>query len=375
MRNALIGCFVFLLVMSVVGVDSRDFFRESRKSDGSKGYFRSVLGIAVKVMDYSRFDKYYDVALDAAFKKAGLVRDYKYYCVNDLIDVPRKRVLLDEFVKRIAAHVERVHVFYTLFSKKRLSRVRVYGRLSKDQRLKLSNPTRSYEELLSRHLVQCFPAVCAWCLTKHLLPELTSFHLDSFQGHVFEAYEELEASSFQKFVFPNGDYANSVISTADLLIEVLDHRLEERGSFLVFEAIRPALPEFGEKVLVYPVLNKHLSKITPLDTKNIIVQGALKHPVFWIFKGSAEVNRQTLKKSKGYRNLVDYAASKGGVVKLFDKKVDPDFIKKGDFGVYLNSMGEEVVETYIKLGKPLEKFKFDIMVPSAVFSEKRKKAL
>ena len=197
---------------------------------------------------------------------------------------------------------------------------------------------------------------------KYLNPENMEFHLDSFEGHVFEAYEELDNSEFTTYIYPSGDCSNPVISTADIIIDVLDRRLEEQKMPLLFDNIRPAVPEFGENVLVYPIENKHLPKITPLDKITVPDKQYIKHPVYWVFKGDSIIDSGELKRSKTFRNLVDFASSQYASVKLFDKK-DLQYFSSGDYGVYFNPRGLQQIETYRKIGKPFKPFNIDHVVP------------
>ncbi len=47
--------------MSIVGIDSRSFFREA----GNSKEFRSTLGVAVKIGDYLEFSRVYESVLDS----------------------------------------------------------------------------------------------------------------------------------------------------------------------------------------------------------------------------------------------------------------------------------------------------------------------
>lgn len=247
----------------------------------------------------------------------------------------------------------------------------MYGRMAKEQKIKLAAPTRTYEELISKHLVQCFPAICAWRLTPFLRPKTIEFHIDSYGGHICEAQEELENGGFSRFVFPSGDCSNPVISTADLLLGLLDKRLESQRKLLIFDNIRPALPEFEDNLFVYPISNKHLPQITPLEKKSIDTISVIKHPVFWVFKGEELINSTTMKVSKTFRNLVDFAASQYGVVKMFESSKDIGYVQDGDFGVYINTKGKEIIDSYRKLGKKFKPFKLDIMVPTESLREEK----
>jgi len=346
----------------VMGVDSRIFIRKYPKRDGTQGHFNSVLGIAVKVRDYVSFDKKYSQALNDAFKEQGLTPDYKYYCTHDLQNMPDKIKIIDAFIAKISESIDKVHIFYTLFSRKHIERPSVYGRFAKRQKIKLANSTRTYDELITAHLAQCFPIICAWRLMDYFNPENIQFHLDSYEGHICEAYEDFEQKGYKTLVYPRGDRSNATISTADLLLDALDRRLYSGHKYLLFDNIRPSLVEFGEKVLVYPISNKHLRKITPIDKVGMDALSKIKHPVFWLFKAEELIDYQTMKNSKAFRNLLDYAAGLGGTVKIFDIAKDIDYVKKGDFGVYHNTRGKELIDSYKSLGKDFKPFKFDYMV-------------
>lgn len=353
-------------MQSIIGIDSRIFLRDVIKRNGVTGHFESVLGVAVKVNDYDSFNKNYRAAIEKAFSENGVEIDYQYYCASDLSDITRKYDILDTFSREISKYVDRIHVFYTLFSKRRLEEVQVYGRMAKNKKIKLAASTRTYEKLISKHLVQCFPAICAWRLTQYLHPKTVLFHLDSYGGHICEAQEELENDGYTRLVFPNGDCSNPVISTADLLLDLIDKRFEIQHKLLIFDNIRGVMPEFGNNLLVYPISNKHLSKITPLEKKPIDTISVIKHPVFWVFKGEELINSITMKTSKAFRNLVDYAASQYGVVKMFESGKDIEYVQEGDFGVYLNTKGKEIIDSYRKLGKKFKPFKLDNMVPTGL---------
>ncbi len=346
--------------MSFIGIDSRIFQRTSTKRDGSEGHFKSVMGVAVKVWNYNRFKDAYNSVMDETF---GEKRDYFCYCYNDIKDRRDKKILLDSFTERISPHINKLHVFYTLFSKQRNPEVKVYGRLSREKHIKLAKPTRTYDELVNGHISQCFPAICAWRICDHLVHDNLEYHLDYYNGHIFEAQEQIEERNFLIKTFPHGDCCNPIISTADLMLEVIDYRLADENKFLVFDNIRRVLPEFGSKTLVYPIHNKHLKYITPLEKRPVDVISKISHPVFWVFKGNSLMDSGTLKRSKTYRNMIDFSALKGGVVKMFEKGKDIEFFQEGDYGVYLDSQGKEIIESYISIGKKFQMFDLKAMAP------------
>lgn len=348
----------------VIGIDSRPFNRVIQKRDGTIGHFNSVVGVAVQVKDYEIFDKEYRKIIEKVFSNLGIENKYSCYCFNDIKNEPLRWKLLDSFAKEISKHVDKVTVIYTLFSPKRLPKVKVYGRKAAFQRIKMSEPTRSYLQLIDEHLTNTFPGICAWRIMRYFNPRQIQFHLDSYGGHIFEAQEELESSSITQFVFNSGDCVNSIISTADLLIALLDERLSQGKKRLIFENLRPALPEFGEKVLACPILGRDLRKITPVDTIPIDNSNKLKHPIYWIFKEDDLIDSGVLKRSDTYRNLLDIISVHGGCAKLFEKK-DNEKIKQGDYGVYFNDKGLQTIKTLAKIGKRLIPLNIDLTVVNA----------
>ncbi|MBU4266453.1 MAG: hypothetical protein L6243_01765 [Candidatus Altiarchaeales archaeon] len=345
-----------------IGIDSREFRRDVIKKDSTSGHFKSALGIAVEVWNYGSFRLKYIEVIKSIFEDMKLDQNYTYYCTHDLINFPEKEKFLDLFLEKISPHIHKLCIFYSLFSQKRLAEIKVYGRLSRRRGIKLAKPTRNISQITD-NVNSCFPSICAWRLSKYFDEGAVDFHLDSHGGHVFDAYEELEQKKFRRLVFPSGDCCNPVISTADLIIDILDSRLMKNDLFLVGKNIRPTLPEFGDNTFVYPLKNINLSSIVPVDNVPINTNSCLPHPIYWVFKGDSLVNSQDLKRSEGFRNLVDYVAGHHGIVKLFETQKDIDYFKEGDYGVYLNSRGEETIETFKKIRKRFTPMKFDLMLP------------
>jgi len=299
--------------------------------------------------------------LQKIFEKYDLNKEYNYYCFNDLKDFKFVHKIIEEFILSMIASIEKVHIFYTLFSKERVPLVKVYGRYAQRERKKLSKPTRNYSEFLNEHVINMFPTICAWKISNYVSPPL-QFHLDSYSGHINESFEDLEKSPIKKLVFPSGDCINPVISFADLFLSFFDNRLDEKKLHLLFENVRRAVPEYGEKILAYPILSKHLPKITPLDKVEANADKYLLRPIYWVFKGDVQVDSGKFKRSKVYRRLLDCISSKKGIVKLFSKMKDADQLMDGDYGVFINESGKETILTYKKLGIKLNVLDLNLFV-------------
>ena len=305
-------------MLKVIGFDSREFKRDVIKKDGTQGKFRSALGIGIRVDNYESFDKIYQKKLKEIFDKRGLEKEFTYYCFNDLKNIDKSEEIIEDFILLMKDYVDKVHIFYTLFSKDRIPEVKVYGRYAQRENKKLAKPTRNYLELLDEHILNMFPTICAWKIS-HCIPASFQFHLDSYSGHINESFEDLEKSPIKKVVFPSGDCINPVISFADLFLSFFDNRLSKNNLHLLFPNIRKAIPEYGEKILAYPILSKHLPKITPLDQVEVKIEDYFLRPIYWVFKGDVQVDSGKFKRSKVYRKLLDWIFLKGGLVKCLVK--------------------------------------------------------
>lgn len=157
-------------MLRVIGFDSREFKRDVIKKDGTEGKFRSALGAGIRVNDYEKFDDTYKKNLQSIFDKYGLNKEYNYYCFNDLKDFKLGHKIIEEFILSMVESIEKISIFYTLFSKERIPLVKVYGRYAKRKRKKLSKPTRNYSELLNEHIINMFPAICAWKISDCVPP-------------------------------------------------------------------------------------------------------------------------------------------------------------------------------------------------------------
>ena len=102
-------------MVSIVGIDSRSFVRDVVKTDRTKGHFESVIGMAVKVADYIKFKEQYIKAIKSSSKYLICENDLQFYCFNDIKNCKTSYDFLESFFKEISPHLEKIHVFYTLF--------------------------------------------------------------------------------------------------------------------------------------------------------------------------------------------------------------------------------------------------------------------
>jgi len=66
--------------------------------------------------------------------------------------------------------------------------------------------------------------------------------------------------------------------------------------------------------------------------------------------------------------VIHLAARQYGIVKMFSKK-DIEYFQPGDYGVYLNNMGKEIIESYIKLGKKFKLLDMSVLIPKNEINE------
>lgn len=348
-------------MFDVIGIDSRLFRRGKNNSEYS---FESVLGVAVRTRNYEEFDKKYSEAIEFALVNNGHKREYIYYCYNDLKNLKNKWKVLEDFFLKIKDYIFKLHIFFNLFSPKKIPEVKVYGRYARRKKIKLSKDTMTIKEFVSRYLINVFPGLCAWKMMPYLSAGKTQFHMDSFDGHISEAQEEFASSNFDKFVYTHGDCVNPVISCADLLIALIDYRLSKKKLHLYPDNIKTIFSDFEkERLAIFTFDNRSFRKITPIDKISIDNTKNFKRPIYWLFKGNLPlVDTGDITRSENFRKFLDFIASRGGCAKFYNNKTSRDLIDDNDKAIALNELGEEVIRTLNRTGKKLEKINFDLFL-------------
>ena len=334
---------------SAIGIDSILVKKEwVHPTTGEQKSFKCVLGCGISTKNYSEFKDLYDNAIDATLKSCGIKKDKFIYCNYDFskifaqCGIPIHQI----FWRNIAPSIEAVNIFYTLFKKDYTPLA--FGRLERELKHKLSNEVLNFNELVEKHLNNYFPYICVWRIKDFLSKNGITPMLDSFQGKITEAWEEI--SHIPIHVYPSGDKCNPLISTADIALQLVELRLNRQKKFIQYGNFRSILPEMNNKVYEYSISGYHYRKIIPLHSKNIRVKDRYKHPIVFVFKDKNQfISSEALKNEPTMDTIFTFANMLDGCVKFFKSEEDTQLIQNGDYAVYFSDEGKRAIETFKKM--------------------------
>lgn len=312
--------------------------------------FKSLVGIGVSTRDFQVFGKAYDNAIQKSLKSCDLKQNRDILCNFDFLKLFQecRKPIHQIFFNEIAPHIESINVFYTLFNP--TIKMRWMGYKEKELKHKLSKPYLEFDEILDK-VVNYFPAICVWRIKDFLNENNISCHLDNFSLQPCDAWKEIKDMPLK--VFFSGDKCNPLISTADIVINLLQLRLAKARKFYQYGNFRSILPELNNKVFECSISHRHYNSISPLDNKLINLRDYMQHPIIYILNESEFIDSNELKSDSIMDKVYNLAYAKCGCVKIYDKKEDKRHIKDGDYIIYFTDKGKNFVEILKKMKKKI----------------------
>ena len=329
-----------------IGIDTHHL-KINYQNNGVDKRFESLVGVGVSAQDYEKFCEAYEEAINKTIKFFGIKTNKKILCNFDLLKLWSPDIQPHEFFfKEIAPHIESIDVFWTLFSPSR--KMRWMGRKEKELKHRLSKPDLELYETLNK-LANSFPMICIWRIKDFLKKNGILCLIDSCSLKPSESWEEIK-DDIDINMFFSGDTCNPLISTADIMIKIIDSRRSRERKLYEYKTFRNLLPELNGKVYEYSISHRHYKKISPLTDKQVNLRDYVKHPVFYILNENPEfMDSAKLKTDSSIDKLYNLAAGASGCVKVYYKKSDK--IKTGDYVAYFTENGKSFVEYLKKMGK------------------------
>jgi len=323
-----------------IGIDTHYLKLEYSKNGEIKS-FKSLVGVGISTRDFKAFSQAYDEAIKSTLSECNVSSERKILCNFDFLKINEmtKKPVHQIFFKKIAPHIESINVFYTLCNPN--VKMRWMGHKEKELKHKLSKPHLNFDEILDK-IANYFPAICVWRIQDFLRENNISCLLDHFSLKQCDAWKEIKDMSIN--VFFSGDKCNPLISTADIVIKLLQLRLAKERKFYQYGNFRKVLPELNEKVYEYSISHRHYNAISPLSKKLINLRDYVQHPIFYILNESNFIDSNELKNDPALDKIYNLAAEKCGCVKVYNKKEDKKHIKNGDYIVYFTEEGKKFVE-------------------------------
>lgn len=298
------------------GFDSLLLKRSTSGADArGEGVFRALLGASVTVSDEDVFKEVYYHLIDETLAAFKIPRKKSIYKGAHLLQQAKDRGLraISMLINKLEPHIEHIDVYCAYYARPYIS---MYGQST----LRRLLPSSFIEKTQN-----AFPHICAWWYLQRYgsnEPD-TVMQIDHFQGEVTPAWRELTENHDEIEVFYSGDECNHLISTADLilkLIEVFQHGNVDGRSLL--QPIRNRCESYiGKKKLWFQNLggSGYLLKASVPDIPmDIDITPYLKHPIIFIGEnlGSPKIPKKNLEWSPIYDAVIAKAIEEKGGVKF-----------------------------------------------------------
>jgi len=338
-----------------IGVDS--ILINRRRPGETVSYFKSLVGISVYTDDYEDFKDKYSKAIESALIRSGISRDRSIYCNYDLKTFhDTYNVAIHEyFFDKIKKHISEIHISYTVINKDAV--MFAYGQREKELKHKLSKSDLDFDEILNK-LNPYFPLISVWTQGKTLTQSQNEIFIDGVTVPKFEGFKRIQNLPLN--IFFSGDKCNPLISTADILLYLLDLRLRKYKLLYKPENFSKALPEIADKVRVHPIGTSVFKYISPLDNSPININSYLKHPMIFLFReNSPNVTAEALESTRGFQKIYDFAFKKDGSFKFYNKNEDKGRILDGDYLVYLDEKSKNDANVFKRINKNINVISFE----------------
>jgi len=345
---------------TICAVDSVLFMRGGLK----KPVFKAPLGVAVTISDYEDFKITYDQTLQKLFEQYSLNREKYVYSASNIMslfsNLAESDQFFEDFLKEIVPSIRHLDIFYSYFPKNQQSSISIY----------VEGPTPVERltpiKFIERKLLNAYPHYCVWkYVDAHPEFKDVPVFVDHFQSEVTLAWLTIQ-NLHNIFVFLKGDECNCAISTADVMLKVINNRLYRKRKGLYPDDLKEILPELNNKITSHFLGPKYLNYLKPRFPKQIKVDEKIKHPIIYLIRepNSSAVSRKAVEYSPLWNCIQNFAFQLDGCAKFFDPATDFRRIREGDIMTYLGPEGQRAALLYSKMG-----YKIKVVPPEKILSE------
>lgn len=312
--------------------------------------FRSPLGACLSFSNPVNFAQTYHTFITDYFKKVGKHKDKDVYSSTDMSRVFEKDRsgyldFLEAFVCFIGKdpNIALNLVYSTLVASKLPNGVQYYG--AGRSAIKSVNPNKFLEDLS-----QYYPYICAWKVATIVGLTKSAILLDDIQGEITEAWNELFANHII-WILPNGDLCDPTISAADLCVRYFDEKLYSIDGSLCEEDMRRICDSLKIRPHIYYVGHPELARIVPIEQRKIPHHLCYKRPMIFILKELIIPDEvEYIQKRRDILVAIERYANKLCTgYKFIDYTKDHQYLKDGDYLIYLGPHGKEQAE-YLRDG-------------------------
>jgi len=314
----------------------------------TRGNWRGCLGVCICYVNPASFKKSYNELMVSTFKKYGLKKEKDVFSSRDISKLfGSDRIKFLECLESLVAAFGKldgvtINIVYTTLTLRLIPKgVPCYG---KGRYATKYVPSQKFLSVLSQY----YPYICAWIVHKRARMSRTAVYLDSLQGEITEAWDEL-VHNHNVWVIPNGDLCNLFVSAADLCVRYIDEKLYSVKGGLYGDDLEKLCKDIGIEARVHYVGHKELDEIKPIERKPLPLHYCFKRPMIFILKEQLmdKEIEYVRKRPKLMMSLDKYAHKVDSGYKFIDYSKDFRYLKDGDHLIYLGSRGKEQTE-YLK---------------------------
>ena len=334
----------------VVGVDAGTFIRGGRTTP----LFKAVWGVVVSFKDHEKLKTEYNQLIDTLLNKNGKSRTrrvYSSYRIGTLFEDPAEAYQFrEDFLCGILPFINTLDICYSYFLEGKPDEITLYDAPSSRVPHERIKPIRFIERILA----QSYPHICArqYVMSRYVRESTNiSIYIDNFQSEVTKSWLDLRKIE-NIYVLPKGDECNVAISIADICLRAINNRLYKVSGGLTPEDLDSVIPELSKPKLYTHFLSEaSLYSIKPIYKTPIRLDNHLKHPIIFIQGEESEFTRSRFVQQSPLMDMIsNMAYSVDGCVKSFSPERDRDYIRDGDYFVYLSGKGKEELQILRNLG-------------------------
>jgi hypothetical protein len=309
--------------------------------------FEGLLGVGVTVRDEQSFKEKYVGSLQSLFESNDIDCD-RLVCksaeLSKYIQAPESMIgFLEDFFENINEEVERLDIYCTRYSSRRLPSITVYG---------ADRPEHIKPVDFVRKIASGYPHVCAWRYLSHFYKEECRVYLDHFESDQTPAWDFVSKFPHIRVLY-KGDNCNCLLSAADLFIRLTILLLKKYNAGFSLRGLKQLHSTYpwNSKVSANTLGGQTyiLKNVTPYQHRPIDLSDFINHPIVFIppeKPGGIRSNeeKQLFENMPIYTKLLNLLFYIDGSFKYF-MAGDIRLVQKGDFMLIMGKHGEELFES------------------------------
>lgn len=315
------------------------------KDKGFKRVFKFLLGASISTKDRDRFKDVYIESLKKSIEASGFASNHIIYDSNLLVSESGYKMteVVPRFLNLLCNEIVKIDLYCAYYTHP----MTLYGETQR----------HTIYPIKFLHIIDSsFPHICASKYVREYGIEMDdTLELDHFQLGKTPAWEHLESSECKIKLYFSGDMCNPLISTADLIIRLIEERLEDRvDETSTKKALIKGCEILSKNIKFYPLGRDTEEKryATPRLTLHANVNHLIKHPIIFTLGRRPELFYDT----PTFKGMQKKALNEDGCIKKYRSEDRTYWNISKDIIVPLDEEEEKKLKELQSLGVQLPKF-------------------